>query len=270
MLTIVAVIVAGTSLIIMIVIAARHIAELRILNVETVLGKEERTKARLVAKRLERIGEERLADLRKIATPLRTVFRKARERFHARLGALEQSYEHAKQLTLGSRGKRTAHLLGLIREAEDFMRQERYEDAEQKYIAAIRLDKKNVDAYEGLGNLYRKTQKYPEAREALRFILKFRPNDASVHVSIGEVALAEGNPALALSEFRTAVRIRPGNPKYLDFLIETAILVDDRLVAASGLDLMRETNPENQKIVTWEERIAALPVEVNDEVVIKE
>ncbi len=190
--------------------------------------------------------------------PLHAMAKRAGERFSARVHELELSYERAKRLALGTRGKRTAQIVGLLREAEEFERQSRYEEAERKYIAVVSLDPRNVDAYEGLGNLYLRMRKYAEAREALNFILKFRPDDASVLVSRGEVELAEGKPADALPHFARATVLRPGNPKYLDFFIETAILVGNRAEARRGLERMREVNPENNKIGEWDRRIAEL------------
>ncbi|MDP3985583.1 MAG: tetratricopeptide repeat protein [bacterium] len=254
--TLIALLISG---IVLGIIFWKHLAELRMLNVETLPeAREKKMKMSILTRRLERIGQEQMTALRQRFAPLKSTSGKIRGRIEGRLQELELAYERAKQLTLGTRGKRTAQIVGLIREAEELARQEKYEEAERKYIAIITLDNRNVDAYEGLGNLYLTMQKYPEAEEALRFILKFRPQDASVRVSLGEVALGQRKPERALEEFRKAITLRPGNPKYLDYFIETAILVGDRASAEEGLTLLRESNPENQKIIEWGRKIGEL------------
>lgn len=254
--TILLIILIIISLAVLVWILGRHFAELRILNVEDLPGERERqVKAGILADRLRRGARERAHGLRQLLTPLSALASRIRQRFTGKLHELELAYERAKRLALGTRGKRTAQIMGLIREALEFERQEKFEEAERKYIAVVSLDTRNVDAYEGLGNLYLRMKKYTEAREALSFILKFRPADASVLVSLGEVALALGKPEEALPHFKQAVELRRANPKYLDFFIETAILAGSKKDALLGLKLMRAANPENQKIGEWERRI---------------
>lgn len=240
-------------------IIGRHLSELRVLNVESLPGaREKKMKQTIIADRMRRMGREKMQALKTTLAPVGRVSARLGERMKSHIARLELSYEQAKRLALGSRGKRTAQIVGLLREAEEFVHQERFEDSEKKYIAVVTLDPKNVDAYEGLGTLYMNMKKFDEAREAFGFILKMRKVDASVETSLGEVALAEGRPEVALPHFKRAVDRRPGNPKYLDFLIETALAVGFKKDAEHGLALMRETNPENKKIGEWERRIADL------------
>ncbi|MBI4280876.1 tetratricopeptide repeat protein [Candidatus Uhrbacteria bacterium] len=249
----------AVSLVVIGFIVARHLAQLRILNIEALPEvRERKVKTSLFTKRLERLVGERWQGLRKRLVPLEAVGQRLRSRFEKRISELELSYLRAKRVALGSRGKRTAQIVELLREADELARQGRTEEAERKYVAVVKLDPKQVDAYEGLGNLYLKLGRLDDATEALGFILKFRPDDASVRVSLGEVALARGKPEEALPEFAKAVELRPGNPKYLDFFIETAIVVGNRKEAERGLKLIREANPENQKIPEWEKKIADL------------
>lgn len=240
-------------------IVLKHRTELRMLNVEAI--PEERTKkvkSAIIKERLGRTSGKYMRDLRQRFAGLFTFAAKVRERFNQKLKELELAYLQAKRLGLGSRGKRTAQIVGLLREAEDLRRQGKLEDAEKKYIAVISLDPKNVDAYEYLGNLYLEMKNFEDAREAFDYILKLRKEDASVETALGEVALAEEKPKEALPHFRRAIDRRPGNPKYLDFFIETAILAGAKKDALRGLRLMREANPENQKIGEWERRVAGL------------
>lgn len=252
-------ILAVLSLAVIAVIVARHFAELRILNIETLpRERERRVRSVILAGRLARFGQKQAVYLRRTVAPLRTFGSRIATGLDKRIHDLEVAYLAAKRKTLRTRGRRTAQIVGLLREADELRDRGELEEAERKYVSVVALDPKNVDAYENLGNLYLEMKKYPEAREALQFLLKFRPNDASVRTSMGEVALAEEKLDEAVGHFRRAVDLRPGNPKYLDFLIEAAIRAKDKSAAEHGLKLIKEANPENNKITEWESRVAAL------------
>lgn len=253
------IILAIVSLAVIIWIVVRHFSELRMLNVETIPKERDRQiKAAILAKRLGRFGQAQLKHLQRGLAPVQVIGRRIKKQLQGRIKELEIAYLEAKRKTMISRGKRTAQIVGLLREAEEFVNAGKLEEAEQKYVSVAALDPRNVDAYEGLGNLYLKTKKFAEAREALGFILKFRPNDASVLASMGELAAAEEKNEEAVDYFKRAVNLRPGNPKYLDFLIETAILAKNKIEAERGLSLIREANPENAKIGEWESQISEL------------
>lgn len=240
-------------------IIGRHLSELRVLNVDSIPGaREKKIKISILRERLRRMAQGHGRVLKVLLAPVRAGVGRVGERAKQKIARLELAYEQARRLALGTRGKRTAQILGLVREAEEFERQEKFEEAEKKYIAVITLDSKNIDAYEGLGHLYLGQKKFDESRQAFNHILKLRKVDASVQVALGEVALAEGKPEEALPHFKKAVARRPGNPKYLDFMIETALAAGSKTDAESGLRLMRKTNPENQKIPEWERRVAGL------------
>lgn len=252
-------ILAALSFVILAVIVARHFSDLRILNVDTTPGaRMKKIKASILAERLGRLGRDRVQKLRHGLAPFRAIGSQFKKRFEERLGALELAYLDAKRKTMRTRGKRTAQIVGLLREAEDAEQVERFEDAERKYIAVASLDPKNVDAYEGLGNLYARTKRYKEARESLEFILKFRPNDASVLTSLGEIALVEEKFSDAFDSFKRAIDLRPGNPKYLDFFINAALRAKNKREAERGLEMMKKVNAENAKIGEWEEKIRML------------
>ncbi len=247
------------SIVIIVAVVFRHRRELSILNVDAI--PEERTKkikSDIISKRVVRAASSFGKFFKKEFEWVFSFLEKSKKQFRQKLGDLELSYERAKRLSLGSRGKRTAQIVGLLREAEELYGQEKLEEAEKKYVSVISLDSRNIDAYEGLGGLYLRMKNYADAREAFSFILKMRKEDASVETSLGEVALAEEKPELALKHFKKAIDRRPGNPKYLDFFIETAIIVGSKDDAWRGLRLMKETNPENTKIVDWERRIREL------------
>src|SRR3989338_7520420 len=134
-------------------VIGRHLAELRVFNVASLPGaREKKVKHTIITDRIRRMGQAKMQMLKSQLAPVRNVGERWGDRVKNHLTKLELSYEQAKRLALGSRGKRTAQIVGLLREAEEFAHQERFEDSEKKYIAVVTLDPKNVDAYEGLGN----------------------------------------------------------------------------------------------------------------------
>ena len=55
-----------------------------------------------------------------------------------------------------------------------------------------------------------------------------------------------------------AVELEPQNPKYLDLLIETAIICGDKATAVRSLEELRLVNPDNQKLDSFRERITKI------------
>ena len=78
-------------------------------------------------------------------------------------------------------------------------------------------------------------------------------------MSLADVDLAEGKVQAALAHLRESVEKRPNNPKYLDRYVETALAAKERKDAERGIARLKDANPENQKIPTFEERLGVLP-----------
>ena len=72
---------------------------------------------------------------------------------------------------------------------------------------------------------------------------------------LAELLLKTGQPATALEAVRSAIALEPKNPKYLDLLLETAILVNDKDLAEQTFSELRLVNPANQKLAGFKERI---------------
>lgn len=215
-----------------------------------------------------------------------------------RLRTMEYRLDRQSLARRGAENKEetTEHeLQRLLDEAVEFGTQGRYEEAERKYIAAIALDTKSVEAYKGLGNLYYDQKKYDESKATFEHIVKLNERNAEAHARLGAIATATGNLAEAeddykralemsgdlasahvdlgyvhqamekheesLENFMRARELEPKNPRVLDLLLENAILLKSRTLAEDVLDNLAEVNPENQKIEEFRSRIAELPVE---------
>lgn len=171
---------------------------------------------------------------------------------------------------------------GLIAEGEQAFANANYNRAEELFIAAIKLNKHSLGAYRGLANTYLVKNSLEEARETYKFLLHLNPNDDEVMAKLSEIAeikgdlqeaiqylqqstvlndsfaprfyhLAElliklGQPLVAKDSALEAVRLESKNPKYLDLLVETAIICGDRSLAQVYFNELRLVNPENKKL----------------------
>jgi len=236
----------------------RKVAQVRMIDVASIpTERTKRLKEQIILQKFERVGAEKFGVVAKAARHGVTAASKVGRRAVQRLYAMEQYYQKLKHVPMeGPHAVDPETIKRLIAEAEDLVRHEEYIPAEKRYIEVISHNPKHVKAYEGLGNLYLANKQYVQARETLLFTLRISPDDASVHMSLAEVELAEENVKKAVEHLRRCVELRPANPKFIDRYIEASFLAKLPEDAKKGIALMKETNPENQKIAEFEERLA--------------
>lgn len=247
------------SLLVSLFIVFKKLSQLRILDVEALPEeKMHGVKATLFQKRMERATKERFSFLLKIFSFFwREVSRNGR-RLVQKVYVIEQKYRKLQKGEANDQPADPEAVRKLMDEAAALIKDEEYFEAEKRLIEVISRHPKHIKAYENLGHLYVLDRKYEQARETLNFALKINPDDASVCVALGELENILGNTAAAFQEFTKAIALRPNNPRYLDFFIEAAILEKNKIEANRGLEKLQEVNPENQKIVSFTERIVAL------------
>ena len=241
-------------------IVIRKIPQLRIINTD-ILPKEKskRVKQAIIMRRFERHFGKRYKKGQKILQTMGIHFSKRGRKFVQKIYALEQSYRKKQEehLEHGSQ-KDEQTIRRLLQEADTFIKQEEYFQAEKRYIEIISRHPKYAKAYEKLGNLYLREKKYEQAKESLVFALRLQKNDASVLMSLGEIALSEQRWQEAADYLKQTIEQRPNNPKYLDVFIEAMIHSGRKFEAIRGLALLRKVNPENQKLERFEERIVEI------------
>ncbi len=164
--------------------------------------------------------------------------------------------------------------------------------AEQLLIAAISTDHKSLVAYEALAAIYLAKNALDEAEQTLLFIVRLNPKDDRSFVKLGEIAENKGNIARAIECYEQAVllndslaprfyhlaelllksgaadtareaivqavELEPQNTTYLDVLVETAILCNDKTLAERGYQELRLADPANQKLVDFHRRIGVM------------
>lgn len=252
-------IVLAVSALVALVVVLRHVPQLSVLDVDTI--KEERTKRlkdRIILERFGRLHAKQFAWLRKLGTEAVSAVSKAGRRSVQRLYKLEQYYQRLKQVPGTTSAADPNAIKRSLDQAEEFVRDDEMVQAEKIYIEIISHNPKNVDAYEGLGNLYMKNHQHEQARETLRFALRLDADNASVLMSLGQLETAQDNHKEALDALRKAIAIRPKNPKYLDAYVEAALAGKSPADAEKGIGLLKEVNPDNQKIADFEARALSL------------
>jgi tetratricopeptide (TPR) repeat protein len=250
-------------------------------------------KRKLLEDRLQRKFSGLGLNLKKFFKPLGALTANKFKIWYQKIVELEEDYRH-KILHDSFKDKIAVqqYTNQLSVQALTLIEQGDFQGAEKKYIEILELDERNQAAYLGLGNLYLKQKNYEQAKETLEFLLKLNQGDASVYRSLGEISSGKGDlkmaselylksleldgadvnthldlaevylnldePAKAFTMVDRASAIEPNNPKVLDFLIEVSIIVRDREAASKAYRLLKEVNPENQKLADFKERIAKL------------
>jgi tetratricopeptide (TPR) repeat protein len=90
---------------------------------------------------------------------------------------------------------------------------ERYIEAIDAYVQAVRMKPDFSDAYVNLGLVYYRLARYPEAIEAYQHALKLNPDSPSIWNKLGTTYVILGEYSMALDTFKKALRGDPNNPE---------------------------------------------------------
>jgi tetratricopeptide (TPR) repeat protein len=236
------------------VVILRKIPQLSLIEPETVSQlREEEIKKHLLITRLQRKFEA----IKRFLKILEQFFKK-------KLVRIKERWERLKYLEKQSRIEKQKDKIieELLSEAER-KSEESPGLAEKIYLEIIKIDRKNIPAYEGLVRLYSSQRKWEEAKEILKFLLKSNPQQSIGYLfQLAKIEFENDNLRQAIKLVRQIVEEEGArDPRYLDFLIELAILDNNPQIAVAGLEILKEINPENAKISEFEERIKELKIE---------
>lgn len=252
-------------------------------------------KKEIINKRIAQSGDIMKRLIGRWAEPVKKIWGKLQLQFRIYVGKIERLLHHEQTLKVKraqsniSDEEMAKKLNQLVQEAEQYLKSGNYDQAEDAFIAAIKLSPRSPVAYRGLGDTYLAKNSLEEARQTYRFLLQLEPDDDSVLVKLAEVAesqgdleeaiqyyqqavlvndafsvrfyhLAElllkvGQPAVAKEAVLQAVELEPQNPRYLDLLTEVAIICGDKPLTLRGFNDLRLVNPENQKLDSFRDRI---------------
>jgi len=273
----------------------RKFSHLAMLDVNTLPEvKEGLKKKELLRKRMEKrsqiMGQKILEKSQPFIQKLKEIqllFRKYVGKVERKI--LEEKTKERTEVTPEKKVEMEKNLLVILQEASFSLDHKDFEAAEKKYIAAIRIDSVNKEAYYGLGQVYINQKQFTEAEETYKFLNQLSPNDPKILAKLAELAeekgdiqkaveyyqecvlLDDGKAAIfykiydllksigendsALEAAKQAVEVEPQNPKYLDNLVEISIMVRNKKLANDTYQSLRMVNPENQKLSALKQRI---------------
>jgi heme exporter protein D len=144
--------IAVIALIVMIVIFARHWQEIALLKPESIQEEREKQKRdQLITQRFDRLKSEKFAPLLSVGKKVITT---GKTKFHAgylRLRRLEKYYQQAKAPFASMAPSVKDRLKSLMDDARSLARDQKWADAERRYLEVLAIDARSWDAYKGLG-----------------------------------------------------------------------------------------------------------------------
>ncbi|MCX6779763.1 MAG: tetratricopeptide repeat protein [Candidatus Magasanikbacteria bacterium] len=260
--------------------------------------KTNRKKNEIILRRLDVKSHETKQKLGQKLKPLENFWGKVQLKFRIYVGKIERLLHHEQMVKTKeehsqlSNEELTTRLKSLIQEGTQYLEIGGFDRAEQSFIEAIKIDAKSADAYRGLAETYLRRGAREEAKQTFTFLHQLEPENDAVMVRLAQMAeedddvyqaieyyqlavvandalsprfahLAElllkvGQNDIAKEAIMQAVELEPQNPKYLDFLLETAILCQDKKLATEAFSKLRMSNPENSKLPEFKYRIDSL------------
>ena len=258
-------------LLIIISIIIKKLPQLAGINIQSIATERDtEVKNRIIADRLVRklLGLKKL--LAEVLKPLQEQTRESFRRLYRRVAELEKiSAQQANPLKTIDMKQAVKDKLAA---AAELINQDKMNEAEGLFIEVIKLDTKNVDAYEGLVQVYLANRDYKKARETCRFNIKLFAKEnkkipqsekkhrlAKMYADLGWIYQLERKNTYALANFQKAVDCEPSNPRFLDLLLKISILLKNKDLAWRAYNGLKEADPENKKLPELKEEITTLP-----------
>jgi len=251
------------SFFVIVFIVGKKVPSLRVLDVDTIKEvKESRMKKKILEDRMKR-GLKSLG--RRIVLLLKPVFEKlfsSMRTSYRKIMDMEKRYKSEVAKKREEKINPYERIRRFAAEAREFAKDGKFEEAEERYIKIIEIDDKNVDAYDGLGELYMEQKEYEKARDTFKYLLKLyleyyqdeedgeavKHELASCYANISESKERLEDYDKALENVQKAVELEPNNPRFLDLLLKISIIKKDKKLAHDTLKKLKEADPENKKL----------------------
>ncbi|MBI4117608.1 MAG: tetratricopeptide repeat protein [Parcubacteria group bacterium] len=272
-------------------IIVRKFPEITAIDVETLPEEQQKAvKERIIQRRIRKYIASVSSFLKMLIAPFGRFVKKISAKFYRRVLELEKVYvspkRHGKP---GMKDDAEIQIQKMLTEAKELIAEEKWSDAEKKYIEIISWDNKNYEAYQGLSDLYVQQKEYVQAKETLEYMLKLsgeqekaytrlafiakeqgdlktaeedylhslqiNENSSDTFFSLGEVYEAMDEKEKAFANFSKAVDMEKNNPKYLDKIIDMCMMLKKKSEAREYLKKLKSVNPENQKIKYYAAKI---------------
>ncbi len=207
-------------------------------------------KYQLIQGRLERRATSILGVASGALAPIGKQIAEQVKRLYEAVVALERKYNLDQLMPQNQKDKEKTRqkIVQMLEEGASLFRDEKYTDAEQLFLDVIRVNDREVQAYEYLGEIYMQRREFEHAIETLEFAKTLSPEDDRIPFDLASIYQTRGELERAKRYLTESIELAPTNPKNIDALLRLAIDMKDLPVARDVLKRMKEVNPENQKI----------------------
>ncbi len=283
------------ALIIILIIFGRKIVKVKKeVIIDTARDKQMEVKRKLIEKRLEkRILKSGLFIVNKIKSFFIMIllgFRRIKKRGFKIIREYKFNRKYKiKQQSLISNGDLLA---SLTLEAQALLKKRKIDEAEDKFIKVLEKDPKNIGAYMGLGEIYVIRKDLATAEEAYRYIIKINNKfldgykelfrvfelakkwdelrdianevlalgheEAWVYGVLAKAYKKRGYPEEAEKYFKKAVELEPQNEKWLNKLIEVAILNKNKAIARKAFNTLSQVCHDEIKLQSYRDKMDLL------------
>lgn len=224
-------------------------------------------KYQLIEGRLQRRASSVFEVVRQLLAPATKVIQEQSKRLYESIVALERKYHLDELMPQNQKDKEKTRvkIAQMLEAGAALFKEEKYTDAEQLFLDIIRINDREVQAYEYLGEIYMQRREFDHAIETLEFAKQLSPEDDRISFDLATIYQTRGELERAKRYLTEAVELAPTNPKNIDALLRLAIDMKDLPVARDMLKAMKDVNPENQKI----EELQASIKEIEKELLVK-
>lgn len=264
-------------------ILIRKLPKVRALDVSTVpAARKAEVRDRILLERMKRSSAKSKELVSKSARPLFQIIVAAVKKLFLKVYDLESKYKkEAESKSPLKSGELKSKVKNLLFEAQKLARDEKFQEAEKIYIEIVSLDPRNVEAYDGLSDIYIEMKEYQQALQTTEFILKLEKKNsvevekvadtgekyktynnahelADIYTALGYIYQMMDNTDLAAENYYEALRLEPNNPRNISQMIEIYILQNKKIQALDLLENLERVNPENQKLKEFRDQITDL------------
>ncbi|OGF31552.1 hypothetical protein A2300_03665 [Candidatus Falkowbacteria bacterium RIFOXYB2_FULL_35_7] len=265
------------------IVVARRYHQIKTIDVETISEeKEAQVRERILIERMRRRAESGKKIIKQLVKPAGGRINNFGRKMFKRISDLEKKYQKESVQKSKTDDKVDEQKINsFLQKAEEFFDKADYQEAEKSFIEVIGYDAQNIRAYKGLVNLYLEQKDYDQALQTAMFVLKLSKKKANVitkddgyggkiktvdnaeeqkenYIKVGEILEEKGDERRAFEFFQKAFILNNNDPRILDLLIESAIIMRSKLAALDYLQKLEKVNPENQKLKDFKLKIAEL------------
>ena len=282
-LNIILVCVIVVSLVIVLFIAIRKFPKVKTLDVSTVpAARKAEVRDRILMERMKRSSKKSREVVKKGTVPLFKAVGNISRKIFKKIYALEKKYKKEAETNVPLKaGDVKNKIRNLFDESQKLAKDEKYQEAEKIFIEIISLDPRNLDAYNGLTDIYLEMKEYQQALQTEEFVLKLERKKtkeveketetgqkykvasnahelADVYSDLGYIYQMMENEEKSAENYYKALEYERNNPKHISQMLEIYIKQGKKPQAFGLIERLEKVNPDNQKLKDYREQITGV------------